>query len=733
MKSRIFNIAPGAKPESWLTVKNEASADAAEILIYGLIGKDWWDDSGIADHEFAQVISEIPVGRKVNLRINSQGGSVKDGLGIYAQISKRKADITCIVDGYACSTASWIALAGSKTVIPENGIMMIHNPSAMVQGDAKALRELANALDQHKAAIIAMYRGKTSKGDSEISAAMDVETWFIGAEAKDWGLADEVTSLAANVQNNFDLSIFRRVPAGVTNNAKPSAAPGSEEQPQRTVMNREEMLALLAEHGVKVENTISDADLKAKVKALLAKNKTEPVPLAPTIPVTAPLNAAPAAPSIAQSPEFIAVQNQVKALEAQNAAERTTRLRGELTAIGNEGRIPLNSVENWLPLALANEATVMAQLRAMPINLPGAEPANAAPDVISEDPHEVSKAIDKLFGKGIHNAITAREIGLKRAKIINANIAKLIGHIQNTNTVSSDIKRTVILQQMIRAFAIRVMPLSAFSTAFNAPRLEGTDKVSVPYFPLITTASTDFIAGTGYTTFVNTNSDAKAITVDKRKYLGLTWTSSELARQPFMDIGMASLLIGQQLGLDVVNDVLSLFTLATFGASVKAEPSASFDSDDVMDLKGVADGLNWPGMGRSLLLNSTYDVNLLKDNAVKNAMAFGDSGPIREGRIVNIGGFDYYPDCRFPTNSEFLQGLIAFKSAMLVGFSPIGPTEEVRNLLTQYEVVVEPSTGATFEYRRFGNATTDASAQTIEANYGRLAGEAAAAGRVTSQ
>jgi hypothetical protein len=265
-------------------------------------------------------------------------------------------------------------------------------------------------------------------------------------------------------------------------------------------------------------------------------------------------------------------------------------------------------------------------------------------------------------------------------------------------------------------------------------KLEGTDKVTVPYFALNTTGSTDFVAANGYDTFANTNQDAKTVTVDKRKYLGISWTSSELARQPFLDIGMDALLTGEQLGLDVVNDVLSLVTLATFGATVKAEPAASFDSDDVMDLKGVADTANWPGMGRSLLLNSTYDVNLLKDNAIKNAMAFGDNSPIREGRIVRIGGFDYFPDARIPSPAnEFLQGMIAFKSALLVAFAPVDPTEEVRNLLTRYEVVVEPGTGATFEYRLWGSADLDTSRQIIEANYGKVAGEAAAIKRITSQ
>jgi hypothetical protein len=642
---------------------------------------------------------------------------------------KARKNVTCRVDGIAASIASVIAMAGSKVQMPKNAMLMMHDPSGMCGGNSEDMRRMADLLDQHADVIANVYCDRSGTPVDEMRDLMRQETWMNGQEAKDAGLCDDVTEEVA-IAAKFDFTGFKHVPEAIANTAqKPSVARRVVAKPIEDTM-RKKLIALLKKHGFQVADDITDEALTALADQLEARTATPPAapqnPAAPT---------APSAPQNGNSDATItALQNSLNTINAQLDRERKQRITNAVNQAVQESRIPANQAENWVRRAMADE-TVITDIQGMPPVLPGGEPVNVIVELTSEDPREIDKAVCNLFGKGIHNADTARERGLHRARIISNNLNRLMPVLNaGVNTVSADLKRTVILQQMIRAFAIRVLPLTAFSTVLNGVRLEGTDKVAVPYFALNTTASTDFVAANGYDTFGDTNSDAKTVTANKRKYQGLKWTSSELARQPFMDIGMGAMLMGEQLALDVVNDILSLVTVATFGASVKAEPSAAFDSDDVMDLKGVADIANWPAGGRSLLLNSAYDVNLLKDQAIKNAMAFGDNSPIREGRIVRLGGFDYYPDARIPSPAgENLEGFIAFKSGLLVGFAPVGPTEEVRAQLTRYEVVVEPTTGATFEYRLWGSADFDTSKQIIESNYGRSAGEAAAIKRITNQ
>lgn len=720
-------VKPSGEVKPWFTVRNEATAERAEILIYAQIGKGWYSDDGVDAKDFDAALKAIPTTREILVRINSQGGNVWIGLAIYNMLKARRDKVTCRVDGIAASIASVIFMAGGKREMPANAMLMAHRASTYCGGNAADMKKMADVLEQHDNVIAGIYAENTGKPVSEMLDIMEQETWMTGKEAQEKGFCDDVTdevAIAACVKD-FDLSGFRRVPEVLnkSNPQKPSTAPGSEANP-RNIMDRNQIIALLKEHGVTVENTISDADLLAKMKEVL-KAKAQPAP--------APAAAPSATPAPANTVDLAAVVAQLAAIQAQNAAMNEARIKNEITALANEGRIPLNSVDAWVKLAVANETGVMAQLKSMPVHQPGAEPINNVIDIVAEDPKSIEKGILRCWGgKQILDAASARERGVIRAEIIAKNIDRIMP-VLNTNTVSTDLKRTVILQQSIRAFARRILMLTAFSTRLNGVKLEGTDKVAVPYFALDTTASTDFVAANGYDTFGNTNSDAKTVTIDKRKYQGLKWTSSELRRQPFLDVAKGAMLKAEQLGKDCVDDVLSLITVANFGAAVKTEPASAFDSDDIADLKGVADDLDWPEIGRSLILSTAYDVNVLKDNSVKSALNFGDNSPIRDGVVRNILGFDYFRNSYIPANAENLTGFIVWMSAILYGQAPVDPTEEVRNLLSRYEVVVEPTCGCMFEYRMWGDPDLDTTKEIIEVNYGKSVGEPTALRRITSQ
>lgn len=718
----IFNSA-GLIKHGLFTVRNASASDRpAEILVYEQIGKDFFDRSGINAKDFDKALKEIPDGKQIYVRINSPGGNVWDGVAIYNMLARIRDRVTVYVDGIAASIASVIAMAGKQIVMPKSATMMIHDASGFCVGNADEMRKLADVLEQHSDQIADIYSKRGGKSKEEYRRMMKEETWMTGEDAKSNGLAD-VVSDDAPVFANLDLSCFRRVPGAILAQIS-AAARGGANNENTKLMNREQIIALLKEHGIEVANDATDQWLLDQLKQVMNKAK-----------------ASKPAGEKTESPDMKSLQS---ALDAATAAlneikterdkEKKSRITNVINKAVEENRLPAAQAQKWIDRAMRDD-TVLDDIAALPVVPPGAEPAAPLVDVKEEDPREISKGILALWGKGVQTLEATKTRAMQRANIISQQLCRLMPFLNaatSTNTVSSDLKRTVILQQMIRAFAIRILPLGAFSTVFNGIRLQGTDKVAVPYFPLITTASEDFVAATGYNTAHNTNSDAKTITVDKRKYQLITWTSAELSRQPFQDIGQASMLVGEQLGLDVVNNVLSAVLIAAFPGLAKSSPAGSFDSDDVADIKGVCDVANWPAGGRSLILNSAYDINLLKDAAIKSALNFGDNSPIREGRIQRIMGFDYFPDSRVPTNSEALQGFAAYKSAMLVAFAPVDPTQEVRSQLTQYELVIEPTTQAQFEYRRWGDADLDVSKQVIESNFGKIAGEAAAIQRITS-
>lgn len=699
----IFN-GPATAAKKWFEFRNDTGKPAAEILIYEQIGKDWWDGSGVGAKDFAEELKAIPADRDIVVAINSPGGNVWDGLAIYHQLEARKSRVVTRIDGIAASIASVIALAGREVQMPKNALFMIHDPWSMAVGSADEMRKAADALDKHKDAIAGIYEKKTGKAREELNAKMSDETWFTGDEAKAFGFVDTVTDEATIAAcASFDFSRFRRVPEAVVK-ATPSTAKRGEATPPTNQMNREKIVALLKKHGATVDDKATDEQLLGQLETILASKQTE-APKQPEQPKAQ-----------APSAEILSLQNEIEALKKQNEAERKGRIENAVQKAIDESRIPANQKDKWVARALADE-TVLNDIAELPENPAGTNPVS--PSVQADaSPKDTAEHLLKIKNP------------IEQGQFFDKIRAKILPFVMNANTIGSDLKRVVLLQDMVRAFAKQIIQLGAFSTVFRNVQLQGTNEVVVPYYALDTTASTDWNATNGYV-LGDTTTSSKKVTVNKRKYQGLSFTSDEFRRQPLFDSSKNMLLKAEKLGIDVFTDVLSVVTAANYGAAVFTGAASTFDTDDIADLRGVANKAHWPQMGRSLFLDSDYETAALKDTSLKNADKAGDSNALRNGQTGRIMGFDVYGNPNLPANGENLKGFISFPSAILVATSPIEPTEDVK-ALTRYEVVADPATGIAFEYRRWGNPDKDETREVVEANYGYVLGEAAAIERLVS-
>ena len=187
-----------------------AAATTTEIMLYDEIS--WW---GITAEMFKHELDAIST-PNIDLRINSPGGDVFDSLAIYNALREHPAKITTHIDGVAASMASVIAMAGDETHMAENAFLMIHDPWALVIGNAVDLRKEADLLDKVSGSLVMAYEEKTGKTTEQIQAWMAEETWFTAAEASEAGFVDEVigaeTEEPAKLAASFDLSIFAHVP-----------------------------------------------------------------------------------------------------------------------------------------------------------------------------------------------------------------------------------------------------------------------------------------------------------------------------------------------------------------------------------------------------------------------------------------------------------------------------------------------------------------------------------------
>jgi ATP-dependent Clp endopeptidase proteolytic subunit ClpP len=202
---------PAAAACDWYSIEAAKDAKRATIRIYEPIG-GWF---GVSAAAFAEELGALDVD-EIDLRLNSGGGSVFDGVAIHNSLLAHRARIDVTVDGVAASIASVIAMAGDSVTMGAGSRMMIHNPSAGVIGQAADLRAIANLLDEIGKDIAGFYAARGGKDVAHWLDLMDAETWYSAQEAVDAGLADAVLgkpkstedSTAASSLKIHDLSAY---------------------------------------------------------------------------------------------------------------------------------------------------------------------------------------------------------------------------------------------------------------------------------------------------------------------------------------------------------------------------------------------------------------------------------------------------------------------------------------------------------------------------------------------
>lgn len=216
---------PGARANAnWFEIRN-ATEESADIFIYDVIGDGGFFGGGVSARDVVEQLKNLKT-RKINLRVNSPGGSVFDGMAIYNALVQHPADVTTHIDGLAASIASVIALAGKTVRIAENAMMMIHDPLAFVFGDAAELRKQADVLEQIKGSILNTYVTRTGGDREALAKLMSDETWFNADEAIAQKFADEkVTGIKAAA--SFDLSVFGYAKAPAPKPAAPATTSSS--------------------------------------------------------------------------------------------------------------------------------------------------------------------------------------------------------------------------------------------------------------------------------------------------------------------------------------------------------------------------------------------------------------------------------------------------------------------------------------------------------------------------
>ena len=132
--------------------------------------------------------------KEINLYINSPGGLVTAGLGIYDTMQYIKPDVSTLCIGQAASMGSFLLAAGKKgkRLSLPNSRIMVHQPSAGFQGQATDIEIHANEVLALKKRLNEIYSKHTGKSVDDVKKALERDNFMTPDTAKEFGLIDEV-------------------------------------------------------------------------------------------------------------------------------------------------------------------------------------------------------------------------------------------------------------------------------------------------------------------------------------------------------------------------------------------------------------------------------------------------------------------------------------------------------------------------------------------------------------
>ncbi|HPH30401.1 MAG TPA: ATP-dependent Clp protease proteolytic subunit [Chitinophagaceae bacterium] len=132
--------------------------------------------------------------RDINMYINSPGGSVYSGLGVYDTMQYVSPDIATICIGVAASMACVLLGAGTngKRAALKHSRIMMHQPSGAIGGQASDIEITVNEIRKLKRELYEVVNNHTGKSLEQIEKDFDRDNWMTAIEAKEYGLVDEV-------------------------------------------------------------------------------------------------------------------------------------------------------------------------------------------------------------------------------------------------------------------------------------------------------------------------------------------------------------------------------------------------------------------------------------------------------------------------------------------------------------------------------------------------------------
>ncbi|WLT09640.1 Clp protease ClpP [Bartonella apihabitans] len=175
-----------------------------EITIFDEIGGDSNIVTTLAIQEQLKKIGKVD---ELLVRINSPGGDVSEGIGIFHVLKNFDAKIVCRIEGIAASAASLIAMAGDRIEMCTGTFLLIHEPHAETIGPSSELTALASDLEKMTKSFAEIYALRSGQSEDFVEQLMAEDRLMSAEEALSLGFCDEIIK---NVQAKINMKCLPR-------------------------------------------------------------------------------------------------------------------------------------------------------------------------------------------------------------------------------------------------------------------------------------------------------------------------------------------------------------------------------------------------------------------------------------------------------------------------------------------------------------------------------------------
>ena len=209
-------------PIPYFSLARHPEEHSADIYIFGNIAQNRGGLAGLfqsssdqSSYDLANQVASIPEDWAITVHINSNGGELKEGLGIYNVLKSR--NVTTICEGFAASAGSVIFCAGKTRIMQPASLLFIHQASMDASGNADDFQKASEDLRIVTAAAVAAYKEcGVNVDDDALDAMLKAETWITPDDAVAMGFATEIADVEKDEDGAIINDAMRSVMAAVT-------------------------------------------------------------------------------------------------------------------------------------------------------------------------------------------------------------------------------------------------------------------------------------------------------------------------------------------------------------------------------------------------------------------------------------------------------------------------------------------------------------------------------------